>query len=68
MSALLKLNDEIQTNVRYQHNLGVGGDTFEVIVTPLILHQLRPKIRDERAGVGEDHLGDSEKKLPYDEI
>lgn len=70
VTALWKLYDDIQTNVRSLQNLGVGGDTYGVILTPLILHQLPPNIRLEWARVGEDHEGDLEflLKFLYDEI
>lgn len=63
--SLWKIHDEIQINVRSLRNLGVGGDTYGVILTPLILHQLPPNIRLEWARVGEDREGDLEFLLKF---
>ena len=67
---LWRLHDEIQTRVRSLQTLGVGGETYGVILTPLILHQLPSNIRLEWARVGEGHEGDLDFLLTflYDEI
>ena len=55
---LWRLHDEITTQVRSLENLGVGGESYGVILTPLILHQLPNNIRLEWARVGEGKEGD----------
>ena len=67
---LWKLHDEIVTRVRSLQNLGVGGETYGVFLTPLILHQLPSNVRLEWARVGEGHEGDLDflLKFLYNEI
>ena len=55
---LWRLHDEITTQVRSLENLGVGGESYGVILTPLILHQLPNNIRLEWARVDEGKEGD----------
>ena len=62
---LWKLHDEIVTRVRSLQNLGVGGETYGVFLTPLILHQLPSNIRLEWARVGEGHEGDLDFLLKF---
>ena len=67
---LCELHDEIVTRVRSLQNLGVGGETYGVFLTPLILHQLSSNVRLEWARVGEGHEGDLDflLKFLYNEI
>ena len=62
---LWKLHDEIVTTVRSLQNLGVGGETYGVFLTPLILHQLPSNVRLEWARVGEGHKGDLDFLLKF---
>lgn len=55
---LWKIYDEIQAHVRSLENLGVGGESYVVLLTPLMLHQLPSPIRLEWARVGEGRKGD----------
>ena len=51
-------------------NLGVGGETYGVFLTPLILHQLPSNVTLEWARVGQGHEGDLDflLKFLYNEI
>ncbi|KAK3803545.1 hypothetical protein RRG08_027822 [Elysia crispata] len=56
---LWRLHDEITSQVRSLENLGAGGESYGVILTALILHQLPNNIRLEWARVGEGKEGES---------
>ncbi|GFR71744.1 Gypsy retrotransposon integrase-like protein 1 [Elysia marginata] len=62
---LWRLHDDLQARVRSLHNLGISGETYGVILTPLILHQLPQNIRLEWARRGEGHEGDLEFLLTF---
>ena len=50
---LWSLYDKLQTHIRSLDALGVSGDTYGVILTPLVLHKLPENIRLEWAREGE---------------
>jgi hypothetical protein len=56
ISALWRLRDEINVNVRCLNALGIGGDQYGVFLTPLILSKLPKEIRLEwsREGKGKE--------------
>ncbi|GFS21413.1 Gypsy retrotransposon integrase-like protein 1 [Elysia marginata] len=64
-SNLWRLHDDLQTRVRSLQNLGISGETYGVILTPLILHQLPQNTRLEWARRGEGHEGDLEFLLTF---
>ena len=53
-----KLYDLLQTHVRCLETLGVSGDTYGVILTPLVLSRIPPDIRLEWAREGEGKESD----------
>ena len=57
-STLWNLHDDLLASVRSLEQLGVGGDTYGVVLTPLLLHRLPHDIRLEWARVGEGKEGD----------
>ena len=56
-STLWNIHDDL-ASVRGLEQLGVGGDTYGVVLTPLLLHRLPHDIRLEWARVGEGKEGD----------
>ena len=57
-STLWNLHDDLLASVRSLEQLGVGGETYGVVLTPLLLHRLPHDIRLEWARVGEGKEGD----------
>ena len=57
-STLWNLHDDLLASVRSLEQLGVGGDAYGVVLTPLLLHRLPNDIRLEWARVGEGKEGD----------
>ena len=55
---LMRLQDELVTHVRSLEALGVNGDQYGIILTPLILSQLPQDVRLEWARDGEGHESD----------
>ena len=62
---LWSLYDQVQASVRSLENLGIQGDTYGVLLTPMILHQLPSHIRLEWARSGEEKEGDLEFLLEF---
>ena len=58
VASLWKLQDSLLTHVRSLETLGVSGDQYGVILTPLILSRLPHDIRMEWAREGESHESD----------
>ena len=67
---LWHLYDRVQINVRSLENLGIKGETFGVILTPIVLHLLPDSIRYEYSKVSDGHEQDLEflLKFLHDEI
>ena len=65
VASLWKLQDELQAHVRSLESLGVTGEQYGVILTPLILSKLPPDIRLVWARDGEDHEGDLDFLLEF---
>ena len=57
-NGLWSLYDSLQSHVRCLESLGVSGDTYGVILTPLILSRLPQEIRMEWAREGEGRESD----------
>ena len=47
VSALWKLNDDLQAHTRSLATLGIDGDKYGVILTPLILSRVPQELRLE---------------------
>ena len=62
---LMRLQDELVTHVRSLEVLGVNGDQYGVILTPLILSLLHQDVRLERARGGEGHESDLDWLLKF---
>ena len=62
---LWSLYDQVQASVRSLENLGIRGDTYGVILTPMILHQLPSHIRLEWARSSEDKEGNLDFLLEF---
>ena len=58
ISVLWKLNDDSQAHTRSLDALGIHGDKYGVILTPLILSRLPQGIRLEWSREGKGHEGD----------
>ena len=65
IASLWKLQDSLVTHVRSLETLGVAGDQYGVILTPLILTRLPHDIRMEWAREGESHESDLEFLLTF---
>lgn len=57
-STLWSLHDDLLASVRSLEQLGIGGNNYGVVLTPLLLHRLPQDIRLEWARVGEGKEGD----------
>ena len=55
---LMRLQDELVTHVRSLEELGVNGEQYGIILTPLILSQLPQDVKLEWARDGEGHESD----------
>ena len=58
VSALWKLNDELQAHIRSLEALGIDGKQYGVILTPMILSQMPRDIRMEWSRDGGGHESD----------
>ena len=58
ISVLWKLNDDLQAHTRSLSALGIDGDKYGVILTPLILSRLPQDIRLEWSREGKGHESD----------
>ena len=58
VSALWKLNDDLQAHTRSLAALGIDGDKYGVILTPLILSRVPQKLRLEWPRDGKGHESD----------
>jgi len=64
-SDLWKLSDELQKHVRCLETLGVGGDQYGVVLTPLILSKLPESLRLEWARDGDGKESDLDYLLAF---
>lgn len=62
---LWSLYDTLQSKIRSLESLGISGDTYGVILTPLVLHRLPSHIRLEWARNGEGRESDLEYLLSF---
>ena len=58
VSALWKLNDDLQAHTRSLATLGIDGDKYGVILTPLILSRVPQELRLEWSRDGKGHESD----------
>ena len=58
VSALWKLNDDLQAHTLSLATLGIGGDKYGVILTPLILSRVPQELRLEWSRYGKGHESD----------
>ena len=58
VSALWKLNDDLQAHTRSLATLGIDGDKYGVILTPLILSRVPQEVRLEWSRDGKGHESD----------
>lgn len=58
VSKLWTVYNELQSNIRSLDNLGVSGDKYGVVLTPLVLSRLPPEFRMEWARVSENRESD----------
>ena len=58
VSALWKLNDDLQAHTRSLATLGIDGDKYGVILTPLILSRMPQELRLEWSRDGKGHESD----------
>ena len=58
VSALWKLNDDLQAHTRSLATLGIDGDKYGVILTPLILSHVPQELRLEWSRDGKGHESD----------
>ena len=63
--ALWKMFDDLQAHVRSLSALGITGEQYGVILTPVVLSRLPPELRMEWARVGEGHEGDLDFLLEF---
>lgn len=64
-SDLWTLYDKLQTHVRSLETMGITGDKYGVILTPLVLHILPENIRLEWARLGDGRESDLEALLSF---
>ena len=62
---LWSLHDTLQTHIRSLETLDIKGDTYGVILTPLVLHKLPEHIRLEWARTGEGKENDLQSLLSF---
>ena len=65
VSSLRKVEDELLSHVRSLETYNITGDTYGVILTPLILSRLPPDLRLEWARNGAGHESDLEFLLSF---
>ena len=58
VSVLWKLYDDLQAHIRSLAAMGITGEQYGVVLTPLILSRLPPDLRMEWAREGEQHESD----------
>lgn len=68
--SMWKIYDQVQVHVRSLANLGVSGEKYGLVLTPMILHRLPASVRLEWARSSEGKEGDVEHLLSFlfDEI
>ena len=65
VSALWKLNDDLQAHTRSLATLGIDGDKYGVILTPLILSRVPQELRLEWSRDGKGHESDGTSSFCY---
>ena len=58
VSCLWELYDSLQGHIRSLESQGIAGETFGVLLTPIILSRMPAELRLEWARTGERHEGD----------
>ena len=65
VSVLWKTYDALQTHVRSLQTLGITGEQYGIVLTPLILSRLSPELRMEWAREGDQREGDLDFLLKF---
>lgn len=63
--SLWQIYDQVQVHVRSLANLGVSGENYGLVLTPMILHRLPAGVRLEWARSSEGKEGDVENLLSF---
>ncbi|GFR92617.1 phosphatidylinositol 4-phosphate 5-kinase 3 [Elysia marginata] len=63
VESLWALHDKLQSNIRSLESLGVSGNAYGVILTPMVLHRLPESVHLEWARVGKGKESDLEELL-----
>ena len=64
-SSLWEIHDQVQIQVRSLANLGVKGDKYGMVLTPIIVHQLPQAVRLEWARISDKKEGDVDHLLEF---